>query len=295
MKENILELFRSYGTATLELLPNLLVAVIVFILFYLAGMVIARIIKRRKRKRDVQLLAKFGGEIGRWTLMILGFMVSMHIMGLGGVMSNLIAGAGISAIILGFAFKDIAENFLAGILLAAKPPFKVSDLVEVDGYKGKVTNLNLRTIHLRVADGRDIYIPTSMVIKTAVTNYTQDGLLRVDFPIGLDTGADVDRATLLILDELKKFERILPVPAPNVLVEALDVNTINIRVLFWIDQFSSPDPNGTGLRIKSRVIVKVRDMLFSHGYTMPATILEHKIYQKEEPIPLQIVNSTDSK
>ncbi len=295
MKKDLLELFQSYGTATLELLPKLLVAIVVFTLFYLAGMLLARIIKRKKRKRDVQLLVKFGGQIGRWSLILIGFMVSMHIMGFGGVMSNLIAGAGISAIILGFAFKDIAENFLAGILLAAKPPFKVGDLVEVDGYKGKVTNLNLRTMHLRVADGRDIYIPTAMIIKTAVTNYTQDGLLRVDFPIGLDTGADVDEAVRLILEELKKFERILPTPAPNVLIEALDVSTINLRVLFWVDQFSTPDANGTGLGIKSQVIVATRDLLFAHGYTMPATILEHKIYQEEAPIPLRIVNSGDGK
>ncbi|HAZ24509.1 MAG TPA: mechanosensitive ion channel protein MscS, partial [Algoriphagus sp.] len=102
------------------------------------------------------------------------------------LVSGLLAGAGITAFVIGFALKDIGENFLAGILLAFKRPFKVGDTVDINGIRGVVLNLNLRDTQIKTPDGKDVFIPNATIIKNPLVNFTIDGFLRYDFIVGLD-------------------------------------------------------------------------------------------------------------
>ena len=81
----------------------------------------------------------------------------------------MLAGAGISAFIIGFALKDIGENFLAGIILAFKRPFRVGDIVDINGLKGKVLTLNLRDTQIKTGDGKDVFIPNAVIIKNPLS------------------------------------------------------------------------------------------------------------------------------
>jgi small-conductance mechanosensitive channel len=104
-------------------------------------------------------------------------MVVFRFVGLTGVVSGLLAGAGISAFIIGFALKDIGENFLAGILLAFKRPFRVGDLVDIGGIRGTVLILNLRDTQIKTPDGKDVFIPNANIIKNPLVNFTIDGFI----------------------------------------------------------------------------------------------------------------------
>lgn len=260
----------------LELLPKLFLALISFAIFYIIGALLRRYFKRRLHtKASNSIVATFTGAALFWLFIIIGVLFAARILGFNNVMGGILAGAGISAIIFGFAFKDILENFLSGFILAIQKPFKVGDIIEVSGFKGPVRALDLRSTQMRLSDGRDIWIPNSMIVKGVLTNYTRDGLLRHEFLLNIDMENSVDRARNIILDYIDGVGEILKTPAPNVLVENITGNGINLRVLFWIFQKTSTmksDPLARGESIKSHVMRGVKDILLSENFGLVNTV-----------------------
>jgi small-conductance mechanosensitive channel len=293
MYRNIIESFENFWASVIVRLPDILVSLVVLIIFIFIGKLTYRIFKQKIQSRwKDSVVSSFLGEFVKWAFYIIGFTIALFNLGLGGVASSLIAGAGVTAIIIGFAFKDIAENFLAGILLAINRPFNIGDIIEVGGVKGPVQGLDLRTTHIKTADGRDIYIPNSMAITNVFTNYTKDGFLRLDFLVGLDTFDDIEKARKIIIDHLVKQNDILKSPVPNVSLEELGESSITIKVMFWTNIFKAAKKDQTllGEPIKSRIMREVKDLLLSSGFNMPAQIVEHKMYQEDKPLTVGITS-----
>jgi small-conductance mechanosensitive channel len=207
--------------------------------------------------------------------------------GLGDAVAGLLAGAGVTAIVLGFAFKDIGENLLAGIMLAFNRPFNIGNVIEIDGFVGTVKALQLRSTHLRTFNGRDIYIPNSSLIKNPLINYTQDGLLRHDFIIGLDYGESIKDVMQEIDSTLSGITEIVHTEdlAPFVTISEFGTSTVNVIIHFWIN---SKDFIGSTLVLKSEVMRKVIVALLDKNVGMPADILELKIYQEDKPIQITL-------
>ncbi len=164
-------------------------------------------------------------------VVVLGIVLFLRQLGWGDVAGGLLAGAGVSAIVIGFAFKDIGENFLAGFFLAFSRPFTIGDLIQVEGFKGTVRSMHFRSTHIRTYDGRDIYMPNGMLMKNPLVNFTRDGLLRHDFLIGLDYGDNIPRAIQIIMQIVKSYEHLAegPALAPFVTIDEYSTSTINLR------------------------------------------------------------------
>ena len=290
LSEKIAKSFEEFWASIIDKLPELLVSLIVLAFFIVAGKLFYRIFSRRiqKRLKDT-ILSTFTGEFIRWSFYVIGITFALFNLGLAGMAGSLMAGAGVTAIILGFAFKDIAENFLAGILLAISRPFVIGDIIEVNGVKGPVLQVDLRTTQIKTVDGRDIFIPNSIVIKNVFTNYTRDGYLRLDLTVGLDFNDNIEKARSLIIDHLKKQPDILPDPAPNVVLEELGESAVTVKVMFWTNIFhtAKKDQVLLGEPIKSRVMREIKDLLLSNGFIMPARIIEHKMYDEEKPLKIK--------
>lgn len=290
MKEQFITQFEDLKVSLIESAPKIALAFVVLLLFLLIGRLFRKLFRERyENKWSDSIIASFIGSASKWIFYLIGFTLALYILGFGGVAGSLLAGAGVSAIIIGFAFKDIAENFLAGILLAINRPFTVNDIIEINQFKGNVRKLELRTTHLRMPDGRDVFIPNSMLVTNVLVNYTRDGLMRQDFLVGLDTGADVILARELILNYLLTNKNVLTTPKPNVLTENLGISTIDIKVLFWINVYKNaeePNPSVTLETVKSTVMRDVKELLLENGFSLPSTILEHKIHDPEAPIPI---------
>ncbi len=289
MLDTLTDTFNNFFNSILVNAPNILTAVIILVFTFLIGRIFSKLfLNKIKSKVKDSLLAGFLGQVGKWIIYLFGILAALQVLGFGYFAASLLTGAGISAIIIGFAFKDIAENFLAGILLAINRPFNIGDIIEIDKFKGTIKNLELRTTHVRTADGRDIYVPNSTLIKSSLVNFTKDGLLRLDFGIGLATETNLENVRNLILEHLKTNELILKNPPANVIVENLGVSTVDIRVLFWIDVFKTKTerPDTLGDPIRSRVIREIKDLLLSNGYNLPANIIEHKMYDLNSPLTI---------
>ncbi len=275
--------FNEFWNSVIEHLPNILLAITILTVFLILGSVLKRIINNIISKQwDKSIATSFIGEFIKWIFIIIGIMIGFHVIGFGGVANSIVAGAGVSAIIFGFAFKDIAENFLAGIMLATNRPFQIKDIIESGGYKGPVRKIDLRATHIRTYDGKDIYIPNAMIMKNVLINYTRDGLFRHDFSIALDLNDDFNDVRKIILDYVIKQGDILKTPEPNVMVSKIEDHRIEVKTMFWVNIFDSrpkDDDQSIGEPIKSRVTNDVKELLMEKGYTLPAKIVENKDYR----------------
>jgi len=292
MRERLIPVLEKYLEDFWLFLPKIVFAIIVLLIAIFIGRRIKRVVqKRMSKKMDDPLLAKFIAKVFQWGIILVGLSIAMHFVGLGGIARGMLASAGITGVVLGFAFRDIGENFLAGVLLAFNRPFDVGDTVESDAIKGVVKTLDLRNTHIRSFDGKDIYIPNAMILKNPLLNYTRDGLLRFDFGVGIDQGDDADKARTLILGKINELDGLLKDPAPSVAIEELAKSTVNLRVYYWVNLF---EYKGSALDLKTAAINQTKEILMDGGFTLPADIQELKIYKQENPIPLKIEHASQS-
>lgn len=266
----------TYGT-----LKTFGISLGIIIVFYFLANILQKFLKRKLLVRmDDPLLANFLSVIFRLLVILVGFMLVFRFVGLTGVVSGLLAGAGISAFIIGFALKDIGENFLAGILLAFKRPFRIGDLVDIGGIRGTVLTLNLRDTQIKTPDGKDVFIPNANIIKNPLVNFTIDGFLRFDFIVGLDYGSDYRGALNIILEAITQVEGVLTnTKKPNAWVLELSESTLNIQVAFWVNTF---DRKISDMEVKTDAILTVLTALEKAGFNMPAQVLEIKNFQNKE-------------
>ena len=138
---------------------------------------------------------------------------------------------------LSFNFKQIfhavllfGESFTS---MAFKRPFRIGDLIEIDGFKGKVTNMSLRETLIKTLDGKEVFIPNGLIAKNGLVNYTLDDLLRTEFVIGLDYNDNTEEALQVIESILQNEEGVLKNPEPFAVIDELATSTVNVRVSYW--------------------------------------------------------------
>ncbi|MBK6265753.1 mechanosensitive ion channel [Marivirga sp. S37H4] len=288
MRETILDSFERYWANILDRLPEVTVGVILLLIFIAVGIAIRKVVVNRLKKKSKDLLLiNYIGRVIFLFFLIIGIVIFFNQVGLGRAAGGLLAGAGVSALILGFAFKDIGENFIAGFFLAFSRPFNTGDIIEVNSMMGRVRSMSFRNTHIKAIDGRDIYIPNSIMIKNPLTNYTKDGYMRHEFVIGMDYGVDISEATDVILETIKSLDNIVQLKnfTPFVTIDKFGSSTISLKIFFWINTY---DFVGSITVLKSNVMKAIINKLMKEGFNMPADILELKIYQEESPIPISL-------
>ena len=200
-----------------------------------------------------------------WLFSILGLIIALNILGLEKIVVSLLAGGGITAVVLGFAFREIGENFLAGFFLAFSRPFSIGDTIQSAEFIGVVKAVELRSTHIRTADGRDIFIPSSQIFNQPLVNYTKDGLRRPSFVIGIDYGNDAMLAVKLLLEAAKKVAGVLTDPPPGVSISEFSAQYVQLEVFFWLDVFKQ----GIDLlKIKTDMMDSCKTTLLSNGFTV---------------------------
>lgn len=289
----ISEAFNNATESFIEQLPQITMGVLIIVL----GVLIAGWIGRFARKRisartDDPLMSKFLGTAIKYLIIIITIMLALRAAGLAGVATGILTAAGASAVVLGFAFKDIGENFIAGIILAFNRPFDVDDTVMVGSNFGKVKTLDLRYTKLKTFDGKDVYIPNSDVLTEPVTNYTEDGFYRWDFVIGIAYEDNIEGAKETVLRALEDEPNVIndEIHENFVIEDELATSTVNLKVFFWVD---TKDFRKQAMITKGNVVRKVKEALEDDGYYMPADIQEIKLYGGVKEFPLSFNKNTN--
>lgn len=195
---------------------------------------------------------------------VLGIYFILQIAGLTRLALTILGGTGIIGIIIGFAFRDIAENFLASLLLSVRNPFRSGDLVEITGQTGIVQNLNTRSTVLLTLDGNHIQIPNATVYKSTITNFSSNPTRRSSFVIGIGYDSSAAEAQTLILNVLRAHPAVKNSPVPLVLLEELGAATMNLRASYWFDSVIHAP-----VRINSALLRQAKNALVGAGVSLP--------------------------
>lgn len=250
----------NYYDNLVAITPKLIAAILVLLSAWFLARQIRRISgKKLKRQMEDPLLADFLSTLIRFTVFITGLLIALKIVGFGGITASILAGAGISAFIIGFALRDIGENFLAGILMAFKRPFRVGDFVETGAIKGKIIGLNIRDTQLKTPDGKDVYVPNAMIIKNPLINYTIDGFLRYEFVVGLPSDTDYKAKMQAIEEAVSKIDGIIKKRRKTtVYISGISAGRVDVTVHFWIDTFTVKEDTE---KIRSKVFAAVQNVI----------------------------------
>ncbi len=279
----------SYLENVISAIPKIIIGLFLFLIILFIGILIKKLANSYLyKKMGDKLLVNFVSRTILTIFIIFGLVIFFNQVGLGAAAGGLLAGAGVSALIIGLAFKDIGENLLAGFFLAFSRPFGMEDVIEAGGNLGTVKSLNLRNTHIRTYDGKDIFIPNAMLIKNQLINYSRDGLMRHSFIIGIDYDTDMISIFKKITDMLYSIpmiEKIREELKPFVLINDFGLNTVNIQIYYWTDDNNF---EGSTILLKSEVMRKVLQMLVNDGYALPANIMELKNYDPLNPIRIHL-------
>ncbi|MER2999210.1 mechanosensitive ion channel family protein [Pontibacter populi] len=285
----ITDVLNDYWERFLFLLPNILLALLIFfVALWVASKVKTLLDAKLSRKAHDRITGQYIALVSKWAVVIVGLLLVLQTLGLTGVAGGLLAGAGLSAVVIGFAFKDIAENFLAGLILAFNRPFEINDTIEVEDVLGKVKALQLRVTHVLTFESKDVFIPNSTILKSKVTNLTKNGLIRMDFVVGIDYNDNIQAAIDLIEKTALQVEGVLQNDPPYAIVDELSTNTLNLRVFFWTE---TNDYKKGVMLLKGSIMQVVTKALLEEGFGMPANIQEIKLYDYQKDIPFRNVNN----
>lgn len=222
--------------AALGSLPLVGVAIVVVLLFWFVARllrdadILYRVVRGRTLLQNLLRQTVFG------VVLALGLVAGLRLMDATAVIGTALGAAGVVGLALGFAFRNIVENYLAGILLAIRQPFRARDLVDIDGTTGTVLRMTSSETTLMDADGNHMRLPNAMVFNGKVLNYTRNPLRRFTVTVGVGTAVDLDRAQELGVETLRRMKGVVDDPAPSAIVAALGDSTVQIDLHGWVDQ-----------------------------------------------------------
>ncbi len=254
-------LFNSF----LSRLPYIVVAVIVFGLFLIIAKIVSRVINTAgQRTRFDVTLAELLGRLASFVIMILGVFVAAVIIFPAFKPGDLVAGLGITSVAVGFAFKDVLQNFFAGILILWRKPFVVGDQLKFREYEGAVEEINVRSTRLKTFDGERAVIPNGDIYANAVLVKTAYEKRRVRFVVGIGYLDDIEKGRETIRKVLNEIEGILPDPGPWIYVSELAPSSVNFTVYFWVNS-----EQAIVLKVSDQVATGIKYALDRAGIDMP--------------------------
>ncbi len=229
--DKLLGKLEVWGEQIIQMLPNMIIAVLVISIFWALSRwihnLLTQLFARTHLNRNLeQLLA----NVGRLLVLGLGFIICLSVLNLEKTVFSLLAGVGVIGLALGFAFQDLAANFISGIMLAVRAPIQIGDMIDIRGSRGTVTEINLRDTVLRTSSGQDIYMPNKDFTSNAFTNFSRSGRRRIDLEVGISYDDDIESAKAIILKAVDGVDGLLKDPPPDIYVNALGESAVVIRV-----------------------------------------------------------------
>lgn len=248
-----------------RMLPLFVVAAVVIVISWVFARLTVRILRGGLQARSLsRLLREVIARTGGILVMLAGLYLVLRIAGLTQLALTVVGGTGLIGLVLGIAFRDITENFLASLFLSLQQPFREGDLVEVANVTGYIQRLTSRTTVLMTLDGNQVQVPNSTVFRSTIRNFTSNPNRREDFIVGIGYDDSIPFAQEVALKVLAEHPTVLKEPEPLVLVEDLGSSTVNLRVYFWLD-----GRRYSWLKVKSSVIRLVKRALQDSGISLP--------------------------
>lgn len=248
--------------------PRIAVGLTTAVLLWLLGRGTGVVVRRRYLRLGRPSFAHVMSRVVALALTTLGLLAAVTVVFPTVKPVNVLGSLGFFSIAVGFAFRDILENLLAGILLLFRAPFRMGDEVDIGGTRGTVVEINLRETVIRSYEGRQVLIPNATVYKNPLVVQTGYRAIRSEAVVGIAFESDVDHARDVAITVLRSTDGVLTTPEPAVLVGELGVSTVELQLLFW----TAPQ-QAVVRRTRDRVLAAVKVALENAGIEMPAEIV----------------------
>ncbi|MVT11097.1 mechanosensitive ion channel family protein [Chitinophaga tropicalis] len=233
----IFDKLHRWGVAAIKLLPNMAVAILVLIAFYLLARLIKTLVFRFTLKiSDTPALSGLLSNIISVIITLIGFFVALDVLKLEKAVTSLLAGAGIIGLALGFAFQDLTANFISGIFITFRRPFEVGHQIETNGFTGKVEEIQLRSTLLRTLDGLHVIIPNKEIFQKPIINHSLTPGRRAEIPFTIPAANENTlRIKELVCKAITGTENLYTDREPDVFFSNIDGVNIKVTLICWIE------------------------------------------------------------
>lgn len=232
----------TWVNTAIEMLPNLALALFVLIVFFVIGKMLRKFVRSLlERATTNKTVIDLAETVMSVIIIGIGVFFALSILNLDGTVTSLLAGAGIIGLALGFAFQDIAANFISGLLLSIRHPFGIGDIIQSNDYYGTVQKLNLRNTIIKTPQGQIVYIPNKVVYENPFTNYTKNYERRIDLECGISYGDDLEKVKKVATEAIQSIEKRDQNRDVEFYFKEFGGSSINFVVRFWVDFRTNPD------------------------------------------------------
>ena len=249
-----------------ERIPYFVASIVVILIFWFLSIVFKKVVykflgSRNRHQNLVKVFQRVGGAL----IIFIGFMIAMVVAVPGFTPAKLIGALGIGSVAIGFAFKDIFQNLLSGILLLLSEPFRIGDQIVSGEYEGTVEDIKIRATTIKTYDGRQVVIPNSDLYTSALTVNTAYKQRRLQLAVGIGYADDIAEAKSEIMQALDRADSVSKQASPTVIAVNLGDSTIDLVVRWFIDDGTQAN------KVSSidQVLIEIKTALDKAGIDMP--------------------------
>lgn len=250
-----------------EFLPLVGIALTIFAALYLLGWLVTTWEGPYRRFGDKILLKNLVRQLIRYAFVLTGLLIGLEILELSALIGAVVGAAGLFGLAIGFAFKDIVENYIAGFLLSFRSPFGFMDWIAVGESEGSVVRVTSRDIVLITLQGNHVRIPNAQVFKSVIVNFTRNPLRRFDIGIGIGVGEDLSRVQGIGCGVLAAMKGVVADPAPTMRNKAFGPSAMEVVFSGWVDQGAADF-----LKVRSEAVRLLKEALEQAGVDVPFPI-----------------------
>ena len=264
--------------ATIVYLPIVLVSLLILLVFWLVGRAVSRFDFLYRRLSDRPLIQNIVRQMAGSVVVITGVILVLEVFDITALVGAVLGTAGVAGIALGFAFRDIGENYLASIVLGMRRPFRQNDWVLIgEEVEGKIIRLTTRDTVLMTLDGNHVRVPNSVVFKSVIHNFTLNPRRRFGVEVGVGVDEDLVDVRRIGIEALDDMHGVLDDPRPFARVERLGDSNVQLTFFGWVDQAQYDF-----LNVNSEATHVVKAALDAAGVLLPEPIYRVNLRNLEQ-------------
>ena len=261
----LFEKLEFWGVTIVKMLPNIVAAFVILFVFWTLSSFVYKWSKKLLVKTHLnESLEHLVANSAKIATVILGFILSLSVVELHKTVISMLAGVGVIGLALGFAFKDLAANFMSGLMLAISTPIEIGDVIKISGIQGTVVDIRLRDTIIRNFYGQNVYIPNKEFTENELINYSQFGRRKVTVEVGIGYEDDPAEGVKIVNETLLNVDGVLSDPAPACFVKSLGDSSVNLFAEVWFTY-----PGGSFYQVRHDVTIAVKNALEDAGFSIP--------------------------
>ncbi|PWH81283.1 mechanosensitive ion channel family protein [Brumimicrobium oceani] len=265
----LVEKLVGWTEGLVKMLPNFVLAIIVLVAFVFVGRIIKNLFQKLLQKSlNNQSLSIIVSKVVYIAIISIGAFAALSLLNLDKTVSSLLAGAGIIGLALGFAFQDIATNFIAGFFMAVKRPFKVGQVIHCEGHSGVIKHIGIRTTEIASFQGQEVIIPNKMLFQNPLINDSENTYKRIDLNVGVSYGEDLERVRDIAIKAVENTPNINKDKDIDLVYLAFGGSSIDFRIMIWVEFKSQLD----FLKSQSEAIISIKKAFDKEDIMIPFPI-----------------------